>query len=92
MNNKLFMGVLIAVLIAAVGVGGAFAGGVAYGKSQDQVSTSVLATPDLPSPAGTQAQFRGDQSSSNNIAELRSRFQSGDAAPEDLEQLRRQFA
>ena len=91
MNNKLFMGIVGAVLLTAVGVGGAFAGGVAYGRGQED-TVAVVTTPDLPSPSGTQAQFRGGQNNLESFADLRSRIQSGNATPDELEQLRQQFA
>ena len=94
MSNKLFMGVMGAVLIAALGVGGAFAGGVAYERNGEESIAVVAAPPDLPSPSGTQAQAQTTQAQVDPeaLADLRARLQSGDATPEDLQQLRQQFA
>ena len=89
MNNKFFMGVVGAVLLTVVGVGGAFAGGVAYGRGQED---TVVTTPDLPSPSGTQAQFQGGQIAPEGFADLRARLQSGGATSPDLDRLRQQFA
>ena len=91
MNNKFFMGLVGAVLLAALGVGGAFAGGVAYERSGEDTSPVVTA-PDLPSPSGVQAQASGRQFNPEAIADLQARLQSGSATPEDLQQLRQQFA
>ena len=91
MNNKFFMGLAGAVLLAALGVGGAFTGGVAYERSGEDTSPVVTA-PDLPSPSGVQAQASGRQFNPEAIADLQARLQSGSATPEDLQQLRQQFA
>ena len=91
MNNKFFMGLVGAVLLAALGVGGAFTGGVAYERSGEDTSPVVTA-PDLPSPSGVQAQASGRQFNPEAIADLQARLQSGSATPEDLQQLRQQFA
>ncbi len=91
MNNKFFMGLAGAVLLAALGVGGAFTGGVAYERSGEDTSPVVTAS-DLPSPSGVQAQASGRQFNPEAIADLQARLQSGSATPEDLQQLRQQFA
>lgn len=91
MNNKFFMGLAGAVLLAALGVGGAFTGGVAYERSVEDTSPVVTA-PDLPSPSGVQAQASGRQFNPEAIPDLQARLQSGSATPEDLQQLRQQFA
>lgn len=91
MNNKFFMGLVGAVLLAALGVGGAFTGGVAYERSGEDTSPVVTA-PDLPSPSGVQAQASGRQFNPEAIADLQARLQSGSATLEDLQQLRQQFA
>lgn len=92
MNNKFFMGLVGAVLLAALGVGVAFAGGVAYERSGEDTSPVVVTAPDLPSPSGAQAQAVGGQFNPEAIADLRARLQSGNATPEDFQQLRQQFA
>ena len=91
MTNKFFMWLAGAVLLAALGVGVAFAGGVAYERSGADTSPGVTA-PDLPSPSGVQAQASGRQFNPEAIADLQARLQSGSATPEDLQQLRQQFA
>ena len=90
MNNKFFMGLAGAVLLAALGVGGAFTGGVAYERSGEDTSPVVTAS-DLPSPSGVQAQASGRQFNPEAIADLQARLQSGSATPEDLQQLRQQL-
>jgi hypothetical protein len=90
-SNKIFMGVVAAVLLAALGAGGAFAGGVAYGRGQEEPVPSATVS-ELPSPSGTQAQFAGPAAVPDGFADLRARIQSGDATPEELQQLREQFA
>ena len=91
MTNKFFMWLAGAVLLAALGVGVAFAGGVAYERSGADTSPVVTA-PDLPSPSGSQGQPGGGRFNSEAIAGLQARLQSGSATPEDLQQLRQQFA
>ena len=91
MNNKFFMGLAGAVLLAALGVGGAFTGGVAYERSGEDTSPVVTA-PDLPSPSGVQAQASGRQFNPEAVADLQARLQSGSATREDLQQLRQKFA
>ena len=88
MSNKLFVGLLIGILVVGVGVGGAFAGGVAYGRGQE-VTTPVVAASSLPSPSGSQV--GAAPAGGAEIAGLRQRLQSGDATPEELQQLREQF-
>ena len=95
MNNKLFVGLLIGILVVGAGVGGAFAGGVAYGRGQED-TTPVVAASSLPSPSGSQAapgsQVDGAPFAVSNIPEdLRERLQSGNATPEELQQLRESF-
>ena len=91
MTNKFFMWLAGAVLLAALGVGVAFAGGVAYERSGADTSPVVTA-PDLPSPSGAQGQPGGGRFNSEAIADLLARLQSGSAMLDDLQQLRQQFA
>jgi hypothetical protein len=90
-SNKIFMGVVAAVLLAALGAGGAFAGGVAYERGQEEPVSSATVS-ELPSPSGTQAQFAGAATAPEGFTNLRALIQSGDATPEELERLREQFA
>ena len=53
MSNKLFVWLLIGILVVGAGVGGAFAGGVAYGRGQEDTDP-VVAASSLPSPGGSQ--------------------------------------
>ena len=88
MNNKLFVGLLIAILVVGAGVGGAFAGGVAYERGQDD-TLPVVTTSALPSPSGTQS----DSTSAGDIdvTNIRERIQSGDITTEEIQQIRQQF-
>ena len=88
MSNKLFVGLLIGILVVGASVGGAFAGGVAYGRGQ-QDTTPVVAASALPSPSGSQADVAPPGGA--DIADLRQRLQSGDITPEELQQLRNRF-
>ncbi len=88
MSNKLFVGLMIGILVVGAGVGGAFAGGVAYGRGQED-TTPVVSASALPSPSGTQ--FDASRPDGIEITDLRQRLQSGDITPEELQQLRAQF-
>ena len=91
MTNKFFMWLAGAVLLVALGVGVAFAGGVAYERSGAGTSP-VVTTPDLPSPSGAHGQSGGGRFNSEAIADLQARLRSGSATLDDLQQLRQQFA
>ena len=88
MNNKLFIGLLIGILVVGASVGGAFAGGVAYGRGQED-TTPVVAASALPSPSGSQVGVAPPGGA--DITNLRQRFQSGDITPDELQQLRNRF-
>ena len=88
MNNKLFVGLLIGILVVGASVGGAFAGGIAYGRGQED-TTPVVAASALPSPSGSQV--GAGPPGGADIADLRQRLQSGNATPEELQQLRERF-
>ena len=88
MNNKLFVGVLIGMLVVGASVGGAFAGGVAYGRGQEDATPAVVASA-LPSPGGSRLNIA--PAGGVDITDLRQRFQSGDITPDELEQFRNRF-
>lgn len=88
MNNKLFVGLLIAILVVGAGVGGAFAGGVAYERGQDD-TLPVVTTSALPSPSGTQS--NSTSAGDIDVTNIRERIQSGDITTEEIQQIRQQF-
>jgi hypothetical protein len=106
MNTKDFSVLLVFVLVVGRGLGGAFAGGVALGKSQaDDIevrgSSAPLPFSPLQAPSGqsgqqatdqVRQQFGSCQVSQEDREQLRQRFQSGEINPEDLDRLRQQFA
>ena len=91
--------ILFLALFAALGIsiGGSFAGGVAFGRSQDNEASSGAPTLFASggfaqqSPGGATQGFGGGGGLPENLAELRQRIQSGDINPADLAQLREQF-
>lgn len=100
MTNS-FMLFLALFVALGLSIGRAFAGGVAFGKCQDNEASS--GAPTLASAGNIGGNF-GQQSSGGasqgfgtggglqeNLTQLRQRFQSGDVSPEDLAQLREQF-
>ena len=88
MNTKAFMLLLAVVVVLGGGLGGAFAGGVALGKSQgDDGDNGSLASQSAAVP---------DQQTSGlavpeDLTRLRQRFQSGEVSQEEVAQLRQQF-
>ena len=74
MNTKAFMLLLVGVLVLGSSIGGAFAGGVAVGKSQE----AEAAPSSLPAqlPAGSGQQFT-DQFSQEQLDQFRQQFQGG---------------
>ena len=106
MNTKAFSVLLVLVLVLGGGLGGAFAGGVALGKSQsDEVelggSSAPLRFSPRQGPSGqadrqptdhAPEQFGSGQPSQQDLAQLRQRFQSGEISPEDLDRLGQQFS
>lgn len=94
--TKSFMMFLALVVALGISIGGSFAGGVAFGRSQD--NEVIAAAPSLASAGNFGGNFgQPPQTSSDggnlpeNLAQLRQRIQSGDVSPEDLAQLREQF-
>jgi hypothetical protein len=85
---KSFMMMLAVVLVLGVSLGGAFAGGVALGKSQGDDSTADSSGP---RPASSLQQQASDQSGEGGSGQLSQGFQRGDASPQDLQRLRERF-
>ena len=88
MNNRAFLVVLVAVVISGGSLGGAFAGGIAVGKTQRSGGETVV--------TGNQSANDSDQATTgevipNDFSELRQRIQSGEVSPEDIAELRQQF-
>ncbi|PKB80630.1 MAG: hypothetical protein BZY88_08235 [SAR202 cluster bacterium Io17-Chloro-G9] len=88
MNTNAFALVLVLVLVLGGSIGGAFAGGVAFGKSQNEEPMSSR----LPSTGGTASQFGQGGTGLPQQDTLRQGIQSGDLSLQDLEQLRQRFA
>ena len=95
--TKSFLLFLALFVVLGTSIGGSFAGGVAFGRSQDnEASTSA---PNLASsgnfgqqlPGGAAQGFSAGDSRPEDLAQLRQRIQSGDFSPEDLAQLRQRF-
>ena len=88
MNTKSFVTLVIAVLVLGGSLGGAFVGGIALGKNQeDDVALNSTST-ELPS--GTDQQASG-QLTQEQLDQLRQQIQSGEFDPENRDQLRQQF-
>ena len=105
MNTKAFLVMLALVLVLGGSIGGAFAGGVALGKTQGEESVasglaatggsgSQLSQGGLSLPHRDQLR-RGIQSgdlSRQDLTQLQGRFGSGELSQQDLEALRQRFA
>ena len=89
MSTKAFLALVVLVLVVGGGVGGAFAGGVALGKTQGDGAPPGVAgeTPGLQSPGVGAA----GQPNQQTLDQLRQRIQSGEVSAEELEGLRQQF-
>lgn len=90
MSSKAFVLLLVIVLVLGAGLGGAFAGGIALGKSQGDEEIPVVNTP-APTLATPTDQEPPGQPDQPDLSDLRQRFQSGEITQEDLAQLRQQF-
>ena len=92
MTAKSFIGLLLAVVVVGGGLGATFAGGVAVGKNQAEVSAEPA---DLQLVAPTTAQadtLARDDATAAQLLEIRERIQSGEQpTAEELELLREQF-
>ncbi|HAL47174.1 MAG: hypothetical protein FI707_08390 [SAR202 cluster bacterium] len=88
MNNKLFVVLIVGMLVVGLGMGGAFAGGVAYERGGEETPL-VVAAPELPSPSGTS--YDALPVDADQAAALRDQLQSGNLSPEQLQEIRQQF-
>lgn len=88
MNTNAFVLLIVLTLVLGGSLGGAFVGGIALGKNQEEevVKTNLPAQspPNLEQP-------RAGQSNQQTLDELRQQFRSGELSREDLAQLRQQF-
>ena len=106
MNTKAFLVLIMIVIVLGGSIGGAFAGGVALGKSQDDDETTAATTVpggfqapsagsgqgDTAGPGGnfTPGGFSGGFNGEDR-AVLRDRIQSGDISPEELAERQSRF-
>ncbi|MFH1560918.1 MAG: hypothetical protein ABID84_05905 [Chloroflexota bacterium] len=86
MNTKSFVSLMIAVLMLGGSLGGAFVGGIALGKSQAEKAPSSSAP--LSSDSSSQ---QPDQTSQEQLDEIRQWIQSGQLDTETRDQLRQQL-
>ena len=93
MNSKAFVLLLVTVLVLGAGLGGAFAGGLALGKSQDDegIPSTVVPSASSVAPGDQEAAGQPDQIDQPDLSDLRQRFQSGEITQEELAELREQF-
>ena len=105
MKAKSFVLLLVGVLALGGGLGGAFVGGIALGKSQDDEVAQVSLPTRQPSDGGQQSlgpsngpaitglrdQAQSGDANQEDLAQLRQRLQSGEATEDDLARLRQQF-
>ncbi|MBI4299173.1 MAG: PDZ domain-containing protein [Chloroflexi bacterium] len=84
MKTKGFVILLVATLLLGGGLGGAFAGGVALGKSQGSGATPRT-LPAVQSTSGSGQQSQGQ------LSQLRQQFQSGQVTQEQLQQFQGQL-
>jgi len=88
MNTKAFIFLLVLTLALGGSIGGAFVGGIALGKSQEEEA----AKNNLPAQsAPVLEQPRSGQPNQQTLDQLRQRFRSGELSQEELAQLRQQF-
>ena len=87
MSSKAFILILVAVLVLGASLGGAFAGGIALGKSQEDEAPQSSAI-QIPPRGGQGSQAQPSQSQPD---QLRNQIRSGELAPEDFDQIRQQF-
>lgn len=88
MNTKSFVTLVIAILVLGGSLGGAFVGGIALGKNQEDDVALNSASTQLPS--GTDQQASG-QLTQEQLDQFRQQIQSGEFDPENRDQLRQQF-
>ncbi|MDA1096626.1 MAG: hypothetical protein O3B84_05160, partial [Chloroflexi bacterium] len=93
MGTKPFMALLAIVVVLGFGLGGAFVGGIAVGKTQADTEASAVAEASA-RPAANTAQQQLEATaplSADQLSNTRQRLGSGDISPEELTQLRQQF-
>ena len=90
MSSKAFVLLLVIVLVLGAGLGGAFAGGIALGKSQGDEELPAVNTP-APTLVTLPNQEPAGQPDQPDFADIRQRLQSGEITQEELAQLRQQF-
>ena len=95
--TKSFLLFLTFFVALGISIGGAFAGGVAFGRSQDNEASpsdpalSFSGNFGQQSPGGAAQGFSAGEGIPDSLAQLRQRIQSGDINPEDLAQLRQRL-
>ncbi len=102
--TKSFMAFVATFVVLGISLGGAFVGGVAFGKSQDDAAPSLASLQSAPNlgqqssgsfggqrPGRVGGGFQSDGDAPLNLEQLRERFQSGDVTPEDLAQIRQRL-
>lgn len=90
MNTKSFLTLVIAVLVLGGSLGGAFVGGIALGKNQEDEDNVALNNTSTQLPSGTDQQASG-QLTQEQLDQFRQQIQSGEFDPENRDQLRQQF-
>ena len=90
MNTKAFVLLVVTVLVLGAGVGGAFAGGIALGRSQGDEGIPATSAP-AASSVTPGDQEPAEQPDQPDLSDLRQRFQSGEISQEELAELRQQF-
>ena len=88
MSTKAFLTLLVAVVVLGGSLGGAFAGGIALGKSQEEGSSTIIQPP---APLSEENDAETPSLGAGGLTELQERLQSGEFTPEDLAKLRQQF-
>ena len=78
--NRPFVAMIVMILVLGLGVGGAFAGGVALGRSQGDESGGSAVAP------LTAASSQLGQLDRSQLEEIRQRIASGEVDPQDLRQ------
>ena len=87
MTTKAFLALIAVVVLLGGSIGGAFAGGIALGKSQDNGSAGAQLTTTSSEQQDTVFPPLG----AGNLSEIQERIQSGEVTPEELADLRQQI-
>ncbi|MEE8443429.1 MAG: hypothetical protein V3S37_06725 [Dehalococcoidia bacterium] len=88
MTTKAFILLLVGVLALGGSIGGAFAGGIALGKSQ--VEEAAPASP-FSLPQSNQSQQLPGQLGQDQLDQFRQQIQNGELSPDQLDQFRQRF-